>query len=71
MKMYINNILNLMSVYVILDEIKINKKVRLNDIMLKYIKENKDKDFNSISTKLLILEDQNEHAKQCSAQASD
>ena len=25
------------------------------DIILKYIKENKDKDFNSISTKLLIL----------------
>ena len=53
--MYINDILNLMSVYIILDEIKINKKVRLNDIILKYIKENKDKDFNSISTKLLIL----------------
>lgn len=53
--MYINDILNLMSVYIILDEIKINKKVRLNDIILKYIKENRDKDFNSISTKLLIL----------------
>ena len=52
---YINNILNLMPVYIILDEIKINKKVRLNDVMLKYIKENPDKDYNSIGTKLLIL----------------
>lgn len=52
---YINSIISLLPIYEVLNDIKINKKVRIDDIMLKYIKTHFKEDFNDIKTQLLIL----------------
>ena len=52
---YINSVISLLTIYNILEVVKVNKKFRIDDIILKYIKDNTNKDFNDISTKLLIL----------------
>lgn len=52
---YINSILALLPVYEVLNEIKINKKVRIDDIMLKFIKSHMNEDFNNVKTQILVL----------------
>lgn len=52
---YINPILSLITIYQVLEEIKISNSVRINDVILKYIKEHPKDDFNSIETKLVVL----------------
>lgn len=52
---YINNILALMPVYVILDDIKIVDKVKIDDVIMKYIKTHISDDFNDPNIHLLIL----------------
>lgn len=52
---YINSVISLLPVYEILNDIKINKKVRIDDIILKFIKSHIKDDFNNIKTQLLVL----------------
>lgn len=52
---YINSVIALLDVYNILDRIKIPKKVRVNDVILKYIKSHLSEDFNRYETKMLVL----------------
>ena len=54
-EIYINSIISLLPVYEILNEIKINKKVRIDDILLKFIKNHMNEDFNKIEIQLLAL----------------
>ena len=53
--MYINSVISLLPVYEILNEIKINRKVRIDDIILKFIKTHMNEDFNKPETQLLVL----------------
>lgn len=52
---YINSVISLLPVYEILNEIKINRKVRIDDIILKFIKNHIEEDFNRPETQLLVL----------------
>jgi hypothetical protein len=52
---YINSIISLLPVYEILNYIKINKQVRIDDVILKFIKKYPDENFNTIETQLLVL----------------
>lgn len=52
---YINSILALMPVYVILDEIQISDRVKIDDVILKYIKSHPGENYNDMKTHLLIL----------------
>lgn len=52
---YIGPIISLLSVYTVLEEIRITRKVRIDDVILKFIKTHMDDDFNSLTTKLLVL----------------
>lgn len=52
---YVNNVLKLMSVFYVLDDIKINKKVRINDVIYKYVKEHNKDDFTDIKTKIHVV----------------
>ena len=52
---YINSIVSLLPVYEILNYININKQVRIDDVMLKFIKKYPKENFNSIETQLLAL----------------
>lgn len=52
---YINAILALIPVYVILDEIKIVDKVRIDDVIMRYIKTHPNANYSDPTTHLLIL----------------
>lgn len=52
---YINSILALMPVYVVLDDIKISDKVKIDDIILKYIKTHPNDNYNDMKIHLLIM----------------
>lgn len=52
---YINSVITLLPVYEILNELKINKNVRIDDIILKFIKTHIKEDFNNIKTQVLVL----------------
>ena len=52
---YLNNILKLMSVFYVLDEIKINKKIRIDDVIYKYVKSHNNDDFTDIKTKIHVI----------------
>lgn len=52
---YINSILALMPVYIILDEIKISDKVKIDDVIMKYIKSHTNVNYNDPNIHLLIL----------------
>lgn len=54
-EMYINSVISLLPVYEVLNEIKINKKVRIDDIILKFVKNHMNEDFNRIEIQLLAL----------------
>jgi hypothetical protein len=54
-EIYLNSVITLLPVYEILNEIKINKKVRIDDIILKFIKSHINEDFNNIKTQVLVL----------------
>lgn len=53
---YLSPIISLLSVYEVLDDLKISKQVRIDDVILKYVKNHMEEDFNAIETKLLVLQ---------------
>ena len=54
-EIYISSILSLLPVYEILNDLKINKQVRIDDVMMKFIKKYPTENFNTIETQLLVL----------------
>lgn len=52
---YLNAVISLLSVYEVLDDLQISKQVRIDDVILKYIKSHVNEDFNAIETKILVL----------------
>lgn len=52
---YLNNIVSLLPVYEALSTLNINKKVRIDDIMMKFIKKHPRENFNMIETQILLL----------------
>ena len=54
-EIYLNNIVSLLPIYETLSSFNINKKVRIDDIIMKFIKKHPRENFNSFETQLLLL----------------
>ena len=52
---YYNSIISLLTVYLALSTLKISNNFKMNNIIMKYIKDHPKDDYNSIETKLLII----------------
>lgn len=53
--LYMNNVISLLTIYETLNELQLNNKFKIDDIIMKFIKEHRNEDFNDIRTKLLVI----------------
>lgn len=53
--LYMNNVISLLTIYETLNELQLNNKFKIDDIIMKFIKEHRTEDFNDIRTKLLVI----------------
>lgn len=53
--LYMNNVISLLTIYETLNELQLNNKFKIDNIIMDYIKTHRSDDFNDIRTKLLII----------------
>ena len=53
--LYINTVINLLTIYETLNELQLTNKFKVDNIIMDFIKKHRNEDFNDIKTKLLII----------------